>query len=323
MSDEESYDSAVLVTAGWGDDVLWAEEVALGSPLTLPESFVDHPWTLVASRPGRETVCVVPAHVALDETHSAAAENRAPSALVPGAMEIALRKRTRLRLQLADQRWITVGMVRSSRRVAQVTAGGFVAGLADRWTALSLFAHVALLALSAFCVWLAPAPPAPRTPSDYKSLSIAAPEPAPVYSTIPLRSPRKVAALVRLDMPRLDSPGLPAEVVRRIVRMNLGRQRACYERALAMNPTLEGTVVTNVVIARDGGVALASDGGSALPNVDACQCIFRSFLGLSFPQPEGPPVRVQLVLRLRPVPWDGAVEQARDPFAHVENVGPR
>ena len=38
------------------------------------------------------------------------------------------------------------------------------------------------------------------------------------------------------------SPGLPAEVIQRIVRQSFGRLRLCYETALAKNPTLQGRV---------------------------------------------------------------------------------
>jgi FHA domain len=80
---------------------------------------------------------------------------------------------------------------------------------------------------------------------------------------------------------------LPAEVIQRIVRQNFGRFRNCYESALRTNPSLTGRVAVKFVIGRDGGVTMASDGGSDLPDQNVVQCVTRGFQNLSFPSPEG------------------------------------
>jgi Ca-activated chloride channel family protein len=80
---------------------------------------------------------------------------------------------------------------------------------------------------------------------------------------------------------------LPPEAVRRIVRLNFGRFRACYERGLTRNPDLAGRVSTRFVIDRAGGVAATSNAGSDLPDAEVVACVVRSFGALSFPQPEG------------------------------------
>jgi len=80
---------------------------------------------------------------------------------------------------------------------------------------------------------------------------------------------------------------LPPEVIQRIVRQNMSRFRLCYENGLRKNPDLRGRVAVKFIIDRSGGVSLATDGGSDLPDPAAVSCIVRAFQSLSFPQPEG------------------------------------
>ena len=93
---------------------------------------------------------------------------------------------------------------------------------------------------------------------------------------------------------------LPAEAIQRVVRMNFGKFRMCYEDALRTNPSLTGRVVTKFVIARDGSVSTAQDGGSDLPNQKVVSCIVRGFQNLSFPTPENGQVLVSYPLTLTP-----------------------
>ncbi|MFT3774205.1 MAG: AgmX/PglI C-terminal domain-containing protein [Minicystis sp.] len=80
---------------------------------------------------------------------------------------------------------------------------------------------------------------------------------------------------------------LPPEVIQRIVRQNFGRFRLCYENGLRNNPNLAGRVSVRFVIARDGTVSNASNGGSDLPDGGVINCVVRAFFGLTFPEPEG------------------------------------
>ena len=80
---------------------------------------------------------------------------------------------------------------------------------------------------------------------------------------------------------------LPPEVIQRIVRQHLSGIRACYESALAKEPTLAGTVKVKFVIDRDGGVSSVSDGGSDLPDATVKSCVQGTFKAMSFPAPEG------------------------------------
>jgi hypothetical protein len=80
---------------------------------------------------------------------------------------------------------------------------------------------------------------------------------------------------------------LPEKVIDRIVKQNMRRFTLCYEAARKKTPGIQGEVRVKFVIARDGSVTIATDGGSTLPDDDALACVIRGFSGLSFPQPEG------------------------------------
>jgi Ca-activated chloride channel family protein len=80
---------------------------------------------------------------------------------------------------------------------------------------------------------------------------------------------------------------LPPEVIQRIVRLQAGRFRACYERGLMKNPQLAGRVLTRFVIDLAGQVASASDAGSDLPDPEVVACVVRGLYSLDFPEPEG------------------------------------
>jgi hypothetical protein len=97
-----------------------------------------------------------------------------------------------------------------------------------------------------------------------------------------------------------DGGRLPPEVIQRVVRQNFGRFRLCYEQGLRTNPSLNGRVVTKFVIARDGSVSTAQDGGSDLPDAAVKQCIVRSFSNLSFPEPQGGAALVTYPLIMTP-----------------------
>jgi hypothetical protein len=93
---------------------------------------------------------------------------------------------------------------------------------------------------------------------------------------------------------------LPPEVIQRIVRQNFGRYTFCYQNGLRSNPNLEGRVTVKFVIARDGSVAFASDGGSDIPDTTVRQCVVSSFTNLSFPAPDNGMVTVVYPLTFHP-----------------------
>jgi len=95
---------------------------------------------------------------------------------------------------------------------------------------------------------------------------------------------------------------LPPEVISRVIRQNNGRFLLCYEDALRRSPALRGSIVVKFVIGRDGAVTMASDGGSDLPDQETVGCIVRSFMKLSFPQPDGGIVNVSTRIDFAPKP---------------------
>jgi hypothetical protein len=99
--------------------------------------------------------------------------------------------------------------------------------------------------------------------------------------------------------PPAVSGRIPPEVIQRIVRLNYGRFRVCYEGGLRTNPNLAGNVTVNFVINRDGQIGSVGGGGS-LPDGGVVSCITQAFYGLTFPQPEGGIVTVSYSLLLTP-----------------------
>ena len=94
---------------------------------------------------------------------------------------------------------------------------------------------------------------------------------------------------------------IPPEVIARIVRQSFGRFRLCYENGLRSNPGLEGTVVTNFVIGRDGSVVQSGPDTPAMLHDDlTVGCIMRAFANLSFPTPERGPVKVRFPITFSP-----------------------
>jgi hypothetical protein len=99
------------------------------------------------------------------------------------------------------------------------------------------------------------------------------------------RSPRRSGISMR-PSDTTTSGRLPAEVIQRVVRQNFGRFRLCYENGLRNNPSLAGRVSVRFVIARDGSVMSAANGGADLTDPAVVSCVVQSFRGLQFPQIE-------------------------------------
>lgn len=98
---------------------------------------------------------------------------------------------------------------------------------------------------------------------------------------------------------------LPPEAIQRVVRLNHGRFRDCYHRALLSQPKLTGRVAVRFVIGPVGHVTSVHDDGSTLASPAATRCILEAFSKLEFPMPEGGDVTVVYPLRLTP---DGSVD---------------
>jgi len=80
--------------------------------------------------------------------------------------------------------------------------------------------------------------------------------------------------------------GLPAEVIQRIIRQNVGQIRLCYETAMTKNPTLSGKVALKFTIDGKGGVSQAAVGDTTIADADMVTCLVSVVKRLSFPAPE-------------------------------------
>jgi len=104
--------------------------------------------------------------------------------------------------------------------------------------------------------------------------------------------------------PRYGTPTtsgrLAPEIIQRVVRLNDGRYRFCYQNALQTDPSLRGRVTVKFMIDRHGAVAFAADGGSDIPDEGVRQCVVRSFQALSFPEPENGTVTVEYPIVFSP-----------------------
>lgn len=130
-------------------------------------------------------------------------------------------------------------------------------------------------------------------------------DPGPSATSAPAAAPGGLhgAGTVRDDPPILSRPGLPPEVVRRIVRQNLGRFRSCYEAALTTDPTVSGTIVARYVIGNDGAVGSSANAGSTAPDPALVACVLAGLRRLAFPSPSGGPLSVtQTFYFLPPTP---------------------
>ena len=80
---------------------------------------------------------------------------------------------------------------------------------------------------------------------------------------------------------------LDKDLVRQVIRENVGKVRFCYEESLQHNPSLAGKVAVRFVIGRDGQVRSASvDDGSTLSDAALSACLLSRVRGLVFPAPK-------------------------------------
>jgi TonB family protein len=100
--------------------------------------------------------------------------------------------------------------------------------------------------------------------------------------------------------PEAEVAGLPPEEIRAVVAEKKARFKACYERGLARDLSLEGTVVAKFVIGEDGAVSSAEEGGSTLPDDDVRACVLATIRGLRFPAPESGTVAVTYPFEFNP-----------------------
>lgn len=113
-------------------------------------------------------------------------------------------------------------------------------------------------------------------------------DPAPT-PTAPTGMVGRVAAKGSLD----------PEIVRRWIKRNIMKLSYCYDRELAGNTKLLGTVTTKLTIGSNGAVTSAKASGMNDKNVESC--VVQVIKGIEFPKPkDGAPVAVTFPITFRP-----------------------
>jgi hypothetical protein len=75
--------------------------------------------------------------------------------------------------------------------------------------------------------------------------------------------------------------------INRVIINDMNRFRACYQREFQKDPTLEGEIVIQFSIDKDGSIKGAKVKDSSLSNIIVEQCILRNFMSLRFTPPSG------------------------------------
>lgn len=77
------------------------------------------------------------------------------------------------------------------------------------------------------------------------------------------------------------------DTIQRVIRASYARLRGCYEKGLAHNRGLVGTVTVSFIINTDGTVRDARDDASTLPDPHVVQCVVEGFNRLTYPALDG------------------------------------
>jgi hypothetical protein len=92
----------------------------------------------------------------------------------------------------------------------------------------------------------------------------------------------------RIPTTRLGQPNaqgnLDKAVIRKVIKMSKTKIAGCYEKALAITPTLAGTVQVQFFVKPDGTVATATAAGISPEVADCVAAVIKS---LAFPKPKG------------------------------------
>ncbi len=147
------------------------------------------------------------------------------------------------------------------------------------------------LALAACQTLSSGTPEAPTTPPTTATTT------TPLASTSTARpSPKSTAPVVKQQGASVTG-SLPREVIARVMRAHAPKLRACYERALATNPTLAVTVTATFVIGSTGQVTSANATGA---DGTLTSCVAGVVKAATFPAPSGGVVRVSYPYRFAP-----------------------
>lgn len=133
------------------------------------------------------------------------------------------------------------------------------------------------------------APPMAPVPTSGPSHPPMVPQPvAPPAVSPPVAAPTPVAPVVPTEA---DVRGaLDRDVIRRVVRRHMSEVRTCYERGLAVDPTLSGAVSVSFFIGGSGTIDSARVSASSLAGPQAAtvnDCVVARVRTWVFPAPDG------------------------------------
>jgi hypothetical protein len=94
---------------------------------------------------------------------------------------------------------------------------------------------------------------------------------------------------------------LPPEVVKRIVRANFPRLRACYEQTRKSDSSVAGTIDVKLAIDATGAVTSATTSPGTIKHTGMLGCVKGVFRTLSFPEPESGVVTVSMTHEYAPL----------------------
>jgi hypothetical protein len=98
---------------------------------------------------------------------------------------------------------------------------------------------------------------------------------------------------IRMPDTSVDVVGkLPPETIKRVIRANFPRFRACYESGLKKDPGLKGTVAVRFIIDNTGAIETANLAGGSMSDGSVSSCVLGVYKTISFPEPEGGKVMV-------------------------------
>ncbi len=81
------------------------------------------------------------------------------------------------------------------------------------------------------------------------------------------------------------------EAIDRVIRARSGIWRACYQRAVSLDPTVSGTLTASLTIGADGGVVAAEKIDGTFTNDGLVACMTRNLQRLHFPAGTATPQR--------------------------------
>lgn len=94
---------------------------------------------------------------------------------------------------------------------------------------------------------------------------------------------------------------LSRDAIQKVVKANNSPIRLCYERGLADDSTLAGTVEVAFTVGLDGTVTGTTTGpGTDFPDPSVVACVKKVFQKMEFPMPEGGVVKVSYPIELKP-----------------------